>query len=144
MDHRLRTAVRLLGVMLLCGITAFVAGAAVPNRSVRLGNAVAETSPHDQTSLNIGLTGTASASTEASGSPASNAIDGSASTDWCSTMWTGTLTVDLGRVRSLARCLDFPIERPPFDELTRWMKAIQLRPTFAVATGAKPSALSAA
>ena len=101
MDHRLRTAVRLLGVMLLCGITAFVAGAAVPNRSVRLGNAVAETSPHDQTSLNIGLTGTASASTEASGSPASNAIDGSASTDWCSTMWTGTLTVDLGRVRSL-------------------------------------------
>ena len=44
----------------------------------------------------------------------------------------------------VARCLDFPIERPPFDELTRWMKAIQLRPTFAVATGAKPSALSAA
>ena len=101
MDNRLRNAVRLLGVLLLCGATAFLAGAAVPNRSVRLGNAVAETSPHDQTSLNIALTGTASASTEASGSPASNAIDGSASTDWCSTQWTGSLTVDLGRVRSL-------------------------------------------
>lgn len=36
------------------------------------------------------------------------------------------------------------IERPPFAELTRWMKAIQSRPAFAVATGAKPSALNAA
>jgi len=44
----------------------------------------------------------------------------------------------------VARCLDFPIERPPFAELTRWMKAIQLRPAFAAATGAKPSALSVA
>ena len=51
--------------------------------------------------MNVALTGSASASTEASGSPASNAIDGSASTDWCSTEWTGSLTVDLGRVRSL-------------------------------------------
>jgi len=73
----------------------------VRNRSVRLGKAVAETSPHGRTGLNIALTGTASASTEASGSPASNAIDGTASTDWCSTEWTGSLTVDLGRVRSL-------------------------------------------
>ena len=101
MDNRLRNAVRLLGVLLLCGATAFVAGAVVPNRSVRLGNAAAETSPHDQTSLNIALTGMASASTAASGSPPSNAIDGSASTDWCATKWTGSLTVDLGRVRSL-------------------------------------------
>ncbi len=85
MDNRMRSAIRLLGVMLLCGTAAFLAGAAVPNRSVRLGNAVAETSPNDQTSLNIALAGTATASTEASGSPASNAIDGSASTDWCST-----------------------------------------------------------
>ena len=44
----------------------------------------------------------------------------------------------------VARCLDFPIERPPFAELTRWMKAIQSRPAFVVATGAKPSALNAA
>jgi hypothetical protein len=98
MNNRLRRTVRVLGIVLVCGATAFVAGVAVPSRSVRLGSAVAETSPHSQTSLNIALTGTASASTEASGSPASNAIDGSASTDWCSTEWTGSLTVDLGRV----------------------------------------------
>jgi arabinogalactan endo-1,4-beta-galactosidase len=54
-------------------------------------------------SLNIALAATtsASASSEASGSPASAAVDGDASTDWCSTQWTGTLTVDLGRARSL-------------------------------------------
>ena len=44
----------------------------------------------------------------------------------------------------VARCLDFPIERPAFAELTRWMSGIQSRPAFAVATGAKPSALNAA
>jgi glutathione S-transferase len=43
----------------------------------------------------------------------------------------------------VARCLDFPIERPAFAELTRRMTAIQSRPAFAVATGARPSALSA-
>jgi glutathione S-transferase len=44
----------------------------------------------------------------------------------------------------VARCLDFPIERPGFAELTRWMTSIKSRPAFAVATGAKPSALNAA
>jgi glutathione S-transferase len=44
----------------------------------------------------------------------------------------------------VARCLDFPIEQPAFAELTRWMRSIQSRPAFAVATGAKPSALNAA
>ena len=42
------------------------------------------------------------------------------------------------------RCLDFPIERPEFAELTRWMKAVEGRPAFAVATGAKPSTLASA
>ena len=102
MNNRLRSSVRLLGVLLLCGASAFLAGAVVPNHSVRLGNAAADESSHGGgTSLDIGLTGTATASTEASGSPASNAIDGSASTDWCSTEWTGSLTIDLGQVRSL-------------------------------------------
>jgi arabinogalactan endo-1,4-beta-galactosidase len=101
MNRRLRSTIRLLGVLVLCGTAALVVGAVVPNRSVRLGNAVAQTSPRDSTALNIALTGTATASTEASGSPAANAIDGSASTDWCSTQWTGNLTVDLGRVRTL-------------------------------------------
>ena len=44
----------------------------------------------------------------------------------------------------VARCLDFPIDQPPFAELTRWLTAIQSRPAFAVATGARPSALNAA
>jgi len=42
------------------------------------------------------------------------------------------------------RCLDFPIERPEFAELARWMKAVEARPAFAVATGAKPSTLATA
>jgi glutathione S-transferase len=43
-----------------------------------------------------------------------------------------------------ARCLDFPIEKPAFAELSRWMKSIAARPAFMVATGVKPSALNAA
>ena len=42
------------------------------------------------------------------------------------------------------RCLDFPIERPAFAELSRWQKAMDARPAFAVATGAKPSLLTSA
>jgi glutathione S-transferase len=40
------------------------------------------------------------------------------------------------------RCLDFPIERPPFAELTRWQAALDARPAFSVAIGTKPSALA--
>jgi arabinogalactan endo-1,4-beta-galactosidase len=47
------------------------------------------------------LSGQASADTQQSGDPASAAIDGDAGTDWCPTAWEGTLTVDLGQVRSL-------------------------------------------
>src|SRR5262249_45548565 len=42
------------------------------------------------------------------------------------------------------RCLEFPIERPACAELTRWQAAIDARPAFAVAIGAKPSALTPA
>jgi glutathione S-transferase len=42
------------------------------------------------------------------------------------------------------RCLEFPIERAPYAELTRWQASIDARPAFAVATGAKPSALTTA
>jgi glutathione S-transferase len=42
------------------------------------------------------------------------------------------------------RCLEFPIERPPYPELTRWQAAIEARPAFAVAVGAKPSVLTPA
>jgi glutathione S-transferase len=51
---------------------------------------------------------------------------------------------DISLAPVVARCLGFPIEKPAFAELTRWMKAIEMRPAFAVATGIKPSALNAA
>jgi len=37
------------------------------------------------------------------------------------------------------RCLAFPIEKPALDDLSRWQSAIEARPAFAVAVGAKPS-----
>lgn len=42
------------------------------------------------------------------------------------------------------RCLEFPIEKPAFPELSRWQKTIDARPAFAVAIGSKPSALVSA
>src|SRR5262245_59226527 len=42
------------------------------------------------------------------------------------------------------RCLESPIERPAYPELDRWQAAIDARPAFAVAIGAKPSALTSA
>ena len=42
------------------------------------------------------------------------------------------------------RCLEFPIERPAYPGLERWQAAIDARPAFAVAIGAKPSALTPA
>lgn len=51
---------------------------------------------------------------------------------------------DIALAPIVKRCLDFPIERPDLPELTRWQKSIDARPAFAVATGAKPSALNTA
>jgi glutathione S-transferase len=42
------------------------------------------------------------------------------------------------------RCLEFPIERPDLPQLKRWQAAIDGRPAFAVAIGAKSSALTSA
>ena len=36
------------------------------------------------------------------------------------------------------RCLEFPIERPALPALEKWQAAIEARPAFAAATGAKP------
>ena len=58
--------------------------------------------PGSAPTVNWALSGTASASTAESGKPAANATDGDAGTDWCTSGYTGTLTVDLGQVRSLA------------------------------------------
>ncbi len=51
--------------------------------------------------VNWALSGTATATTAEPGKGAPGAIDGDAGTDWCTSSWTGTLTVDLGQVRSL-------------------------------------------
>lgn len=51
---------------------------------------------------------------------------------------------DIALAPVVKRCLEFPIERPEFPELMRWMKSIEARPAFAVATGAKPSTLASA
>lgn len=50
---------------------------------------------------------------------------------------------DISLAPVVKRCLEFPITRPPLDELTRWVKAIEARPAFAIATGVKPSSLAA-
>ncbi len=52
--------------------------------------------------INWALSGQATANSVESGDPASNAIDGDAGTDWCTSSWTGSLVVDLGQVRSLS------------------------------------------
>jgi glutathione S-transferase len=51
---------------------------------------------------------------------------------------------DIALAPVVKRCLDFPVERPPFVELMRWMAELEKRPAFAVATGAKPSTLASA
>ena len=57
--------------------------------------------PGSAPTVNWALSGTATATSTESGQPAANAIDGDAGTDWCTSGYTGTLTVDLGQVRSL-------------------------------------------
>ena len=52
--------------------------------------------------VNWALSGQATANSTETGYPASNAIDGDAGTDWCTSAWTGSLVVDLGQVRSLS------------------------------------------
>src|SRR5947199_4094095 len=95
----------LIVVVAAVGVLGLTGGATAPTSPISApgGTATAQADQHrpSQTSLNIALEGTATADTEATGSPAANAIDGSASTQWCSTQWTGSVTVDLGRARTL-------------------------------------------
>jgi glutathione S-transferase len=51
---------------------------------------------------------------------------------------------DVALAPIVKRCIEFPIEKPDLPELSRWMKSMEARPAFAVATGAKPSALNTA
>ena len=88
-----------LGVAALILITPLVTAAA--STAQPAAHATAQANGAAPT-VNWALDGTATATTTESGYPASNAIDGDAGTDWCTSGWTGTLTVDLGQVRALA------------------------------------------
>lgn len=55
----------------------------------------------------------------------------------------GRMTLaDIALAPVVKRCLEFPIDSPAMLELERWMKSIDARPAFAVATGAKPSTIA--
>jgi len=57
----------------------------------------------------------------------------------------GRMTLaDVALAPVVKRCLEFPIDRPAMPELERWIKAIDARPAFTVATGAKPSTIARA
>jgi glutathione S-transferase len=45
---------------------------------------------------------------------------------------------DMALSTIVKRCLEFPIDKPSLPELKRWLAAIESRPAFAVAVGAKP------
>ena len=57
----------------------------------------------------------------------------------------GRMTLaDIALAPVVKRCLEFPIDRPAMPELERWIKEVDARPAFAVATGAKPSTIASA
>ncbi|HEX8005070.1 MAG TPA: glycosyl hydrolase 53 family protein [Trebonia sp.] len=88
-----------LGAGALLLVTPLATTAAVwPTQPQHAAAARADSAP----TVNWALTGTATATTSESASPAPNAIDGDAGTNWCTSGWTGTLTVDLGQARTLS------------------------------------------
>jgi len=70
-------------------------------------------------------------------------LDGQlAGRDWLAL---GQLTLaEVSLAPIVKRCLAFPIDRPPLPALEKWQAAIDARPAFQVAIGAKPSAASSA
>ncbi len=51
---------------------------------------------------------------------------------------------DVALAPIVKRCMEFPIDRPDFPGLARWQAKMESRPAFAIAIGAKPSALTSA
>ena len=106
-DRIMRLAITVIvgGALGVCaGLVPIASAKALHKVAHRRAHRIAHHDGHSapfETALNVAIAGTATASTQASGSPASNAIDGDASTQWCSTQWTGNVTVDLGSVRLL-------------------------------------------
>jgi arabinogalactan endo-1,4-beta-galactosidase len=90
-----------LGVAALILVTPLVTAAAASSSSTASSDAHASAQANAAPTVNWALAGSATATTTEAGYPASNATDGDAGTDWCTSGWTGTLTVDLGQVRTL-------------------------------------------
>lgn len=68
-----------------------------------LQSSAAAGSPHRLApTIDWALSGTATATNAESAAPAANAIDGDAGTNWCTSGFTGTITVDLGRIRTIS------------------------------------------
>jgi hypothetical protein len=91
--------------MLLAAPLTYAAALTATSPQARLDTAALDGAagyPGSAPTVNWALGGTATATDAAGGDPASNAIDGDAGTDWCTSGWTGTLDVDLGQVRSLS------------------------------------------
>jgi arabinogalactan endo-1,4-beta-galactosidase len=92
------------GASALLLVTMFATGATVSHAHSSTGArtpASAASRSDRAPTVNWALSGTATATTAESANPPSNAVDGDAGTDWCTSGWTGTLTVDLGQVRAL-------------------------------------------
>jgi arabinogalactan endo-1,4-beta-galactosidase len=83
-------------LILIVGLLVIGPGASAAPRST-------DRSSDRNTSLkvNIGLSGTATATTWQANAAPNLALDGNAATAWCATEWTGTLTADLGQARAL-------------------------------------------
>jgi len=93
-----------LGACALLLVAPFVVSVADNSNTGHNSNSPALSADNSKASglaVNWALSGTASATSVLPGFPASNAIDGDAGTDWCTSGWTGTLTVDLGSARAL-------------------------------------------
>jgi arabinogalactan endo-1,4-beta-galactosidase len=66
------------------------------------GTAVGDAVPPLARGVDIAIGAGAAASSAATGAPASNATDGTATTTWCATQWTGSVVVDLGARHTLS------------------------------------------
>jgi hypothetical protein len=83
-------------------VVPLVAALAVPGSSRAAASATDAGPGGAVPTVNWALSGQATANSTETGYPASNAVDGDAGTDWCTSAWTGSLVVDLGQVRSLS------------------------------------------
>ena len=83
--------------------TGVLAVAAIPSAALAApGQGGSGGGPHAAPpSVDLAIGAGATATSAPADHPATDAVDGSATTTWCATQWTGTVTIDLGTTRSL-------------------------------------------